>query len=239
MKRAALFVVASLILTPLANAQYRSNVFPQVADGVFSDGSYYKTTFTIFPEYETSTTTITCALILYGLGVNLDGKGLRSDWIIALDQGNYYVSSSAADQSLRTGYATLTCSDYVNAQALYSYYAKDGTKIAEATVFASDGNPLLLFGRGYRMIADQRGSQLGIAIANGTAMARTYQLTINSLGATVTVPAHTSIARFLTDIVPGSANNVGILKIKSTDYSDFYAIGLRYTGGAFTTIPAN
>ncbi len=164
---------------------------------------------------------------------------MRSDWAIAIDQGGYYTSSSAADQPLRTGYATLTCSDYVYAQALYTYLAKDGTKIAEATVFASNGDYSFL-NDSYRMIADQRGgSQLGIAIANGTSLPRTYQVTINSLSATVTIPAHTSIARFLNEIVPGSANTVGILKIKSMDYSDFYAIGLRYTGAAFTTIPAN
>src|SRR5438094_8245333 len=166
------------MITPLANAQSLPamlNVFPQVADGVFGDGGYYKTTFMILPVYGTLSPTITCTLVLYGLGVNLDGKGSASQWTITISQDGYYASSSAADQSLRTGYATLTCSDYVYAQALYSAYARDGTKIAEATVFASDGNPL--FGDSYRMIADQRGSQHGIAIANGTNTPRTYQLT--------------------------------------------------------------
>jgi len=35
------------------------------------------------------------------------------------------------------------------------------------------------------------------------------------------------------------AGSMGILTIRATDLSDFSAIGLRFTGGVFTTIPAN
>jgi hypothetical protein len=236
MKRAALFAVAFVVLTPLAHAQSMLTVFPQVADGVFSDGSYYKTTLTILPWFETSPPTTTCALVLYGLGVNFN-KGISSNWNIGVSAGSYFAATSAADQPLRQGYATLTCSNLVYAQALYSYYSKDGTKIAETTVFGLNGDFDL--NTSYRMIADQRGSQLAIAIANNTDLPRTYQLTINSLGATVTVPARTSTAKFLTDIFPATANTIGMLTIQSPDFSDFYAIGLRFTGAVFTTIPAN
>ena len=74
-----IFFMFFLIITPLANAQ-TLNVFPQVADGVFGDGGYYKTTFMILPGYDTSSPTITCTLVLYGLGVNLDGHGSASQW---------------------------------------------------------------------------------------------------------------------------------------------------------------
>jgi hypothetical protein len=68
--RNLLFVAVFLIITSLANAQNKLNVFPQVADGVFSDGSYYKTTFTILPWFETSPPTTTCALVLLKLSVD-------------------------------------------------------------------------------------------------------------------------------------------------------------------------
>jgi hypothetical protein len=236
MMRTALFLLAFLILAPFALSQNKVNAFPQVADGVLSDGTYYKSTFMILPGFE-SASTITCSLVLNGLGVNLDNKGASSRWTITIAQGSYYSSATAADQPLRTGYALLTCSDYVFAQALYSYYGRDGSKIAEATVFGSEAD----FGGSfrYRMIADQRGSQLGIAIANDTDLPRTYQLTINSLSGTVTVPARASVAKFLTEVLPSSANTVGVLKVQASDLSSFYAIGLRFTGGEFTTIPAN
>jgi hypothetical protein len=235
-----IFFLFFLMITPLANAQNEImlSIFPQVADGVYGDGGYYKTTFMILPGYNPSSPTITCTLVLYGLGVNLDGQRSASQWTITIAQDGYYAASSAADQSLRTGYATLTCSDYVYAQALYTSYAKDGTKIAEATVFASDGD--IGGWSTYKMIADQRvGSQLGIAIANNTDLPRTYQVTINSVSGRVTIPAHTSTGKFLTEIVPGSSNTVGIVTIDSTDSSEFYAIGLKYTGVVFTTLPAN
>jgi hypothetical protein len=125
----------------------------------------------------------------------------------------------------------------VYAEALYSYYATNGTKIAEATVFSSEGDvggfP------SYRIIADQRGSQLGVAIANDSDLPRTYKLTINSLTGSITVPARSAVAKFLTEVVPASANTVGLLQIESADFSDFYAIGLRFTGATFSTIPAS
>ena len=103
MKRYIFFVVF-LMITPLANAQNEilRNIFPQVADGVFGEGGYYKTTFMIMPGYNTLSPTISCTLALYGLSVNLDGKGLANQWKITISQDDYYTSSSAADQSLRT-----------------------------------------------------------------------------------------------------------------------------------------
>ena len=227
------FVLLTLMLfAAQVSGQNKTSVFPQIADGVFPGGSFYKTTFMVLP-FENSTAT--CTLQLQGLGVNL-GQGRSSLFTINVAQGSYFVGTTAADQSMATGYAVLTCSDYVFAQALYSSYAADGTKIAEATVFASDGD---IGAFSYRMIADQRGSNLGIAIANDTDLSRTYRFTLGALSQTVTVPPRSSSPRFLTEILPASANTVGVLKIQSLDFSDFYAIGIRYTGGAFTTVPAN
>jgi hypothetical protein len=242
-----IFVAALLIKIPLANAQQQSFVFPQVADGVF-DGGYYKTTFMILPAHESSTSVVTCGFVLHGLGVDLDGKGLVTGWTPAIPPGSYYVSSSSADQQLRTGYATLSCTDVVYALVLYSAYAKDGTNIAEATVFGSSDSSCSALNSA-QMAADQQGgSQLGIAIANNTTQTQTYNVifnwsTSNSLQGTVTVPAQTSVAKFLTDILPASSNKVGWVEITPADRAylgtGFSAIALRYTGATFTTIPVS
>jgi hypothetical protein len=237
MMRSILSAALLLTFVSLADAQSKVSTFPQVADGAFSDGSYYKTTFMILPALSFSSS-ITCMLSLHGLGVNLDNQGAQQVRMITIAQGSYYASATAADQPIKTGYASLTCSDFVYTQALYSYYAKDGTKAGEATVFGADGD----FGGSvsYRMIADQRnGLQLGIAIANDTDSSHIYNLTINSLSATVTVPGRSSLARFLSEILPTTANTIGVLTIQSADSTDFYAIGLRFSGTTFTTIPAN
>jgi len=83
-----IFFVVFLMITPLANAQNEilRNIFPQVADGVFGEGGYYKTTFMIMPGYNTLSPTISCTLALYGLSVNLDGKGLANQWKITISQ---------------------------------------------------------------------------------------------------------------------------------------------------------
>jgi len=242
-----IFFTALLIKIPLANAQQQSFVFPQVADGVF-DGGYYKTTFMILPAYESSVSSVvTCEFVLHGLGVDLDGKGLVTGWTAAISLGSYYVSSSSADQQLRSGYATLSCTDYVYALVLYSAYAKDGTGSIAAVFGSSDTSCSAM--NSAQMAADQQGgSQLGIAIANNTTQTQTYNVifnssTSNSLQGTVTVPGQTSVAKFLTDILPASSNKVGWVEITPADRAylgtGFSAIALRYTGATFTTIPVS
>jgi hypothetical protein len=227
-----------------AQAQSRTNVFPQVADGVASDGSYYKSTFMILPGSDTSAS-ITCALGFHGLNVGFDDNS--SGGLITVPQGGFYSVTTNANQSLKSGYAVLFCSGSVYAQALYSYYAPNGMKLSEATVFGSNGDYLYLYSTSQRLVADQRGgSQLGLAIANDTDMPHAYKVTFNTQSgtvtqsATVTVSARSSVSKFLTEIVPSSVNTIGVVKVETTDYSTgLYALGLRFTGTTFTTIPAN
>src|SRR5215469_17251624 len=90
-----IFVAALLIKIPLATAQQNAFVFPEVADGAFNNGDYYKTTFMILPG--PSTSVVTCEFVLYGLGVDLDGKGIVTRWTAAISPGSYYVSTSSAN----------------------------------------------------------------------------------------------------------------------------------------------
>lgn len=232
MSRLAHLIGLFLAITIPLSAQDKFHIFPQVADGVFSDGAFFKTTFLILPWFERDAPT--CSLRLYGLSATLGG-GTTNDFAIPITAGGYFASATAANQGLRTGYATLTCSDYVFAQALYSFYAADGTKWSEATVFSSDES------YNFRMIFDQRaGARLGIAIANNTDISHLYVLRLGTRTSTVRVPARSSVARFVDELIPGlPANTVGVLKIEADDFSEFAAIGLRFTGAAFTTIPAN
>ena len=242
-----IFVAALLIKIPLANAQQQSFIFPQVADGTF-DGGYYKTTFIILPANKSSTSVVTCEFVLQGLGVDLDGKGLVTGWTAAIAPGSYYVSTSSADQQLRAGYATLSCTDYVYALVLYSAYAKDGTGLNIAAIPGSSDSSCSALNSA-QMAADQQGgSQLGIAIANNTTQTQTYNVFFNSsdsnfLRGTVTVPAQTSVSKFLTELLPASSNRVGWVEISPADRylfgTGFSAIALRYTGATFATIPVS
>ena len=76
--------------------------------------------------------------------------------------------------------------------------------------------------------------------ANATYMATTgNDANTGTRGASIFVPARRSFARFVGEILTVPVNSVGVLTIRSRDSSVFSAIGLRYTGAAFTTIPAN
>jgi hypothetical protein len=100
------------------------------------------------------------------------------------------------------------------------------------------------------MAADQQGgSQLAFAIANNTTQPQTYFVSFNnsslpqgSIGTKVTVPAHTSVAKFIIEILPESSNKLGWAAIVPANYGDLFGTGfsviaLRYTGAAFSTIP--
>src|SRR5438093_1154008 len=100
-----LVLIILLLLFVFANsapAQSRTNVFPQVVDGVASDGSYFKSTFMILPESDTASS-ITCALGFHGLNVGFDDNTISSGGIITVLQGGFYSVTTNANQSLKSG----------------------------------------------------------------------------------------------------------------------------------------
>jgi len=98
----------------------------------------------------------------------------------------------------------------------------------------------------FRLIADQtEGARLGLAIANDSDVQESYRVVLRRPdGTTVTtstviVGAHRALARFLDELVPSSANNIYEVEVWSPNFSDLAVVGLRFTGGTFSTIPAN
>ena len=183
--------------------------------------------------------------------MDLDGKGLVTGWTSTISPGIPYVASSSADQQVRTGYATLSCTDYVRALVLYTSYTTGGTGSNLGAVFGSSDSSCSASNLAFADPVDQQGgSQLAFAIANNTTRAQTYWVSFNvrdnslpqwTTETKVTVPAHTSIAQFLTEILPASANSVGSITIglNGSTFRDpgFSVMALRYTGAAFRTIP--
>jgi len=205
------------------------HVFPQFADGVLSDGSYYRTTPMVSNP---SSTDASCTLQLYGLTIN----GYNT-YAVTLPRGAWTLETISSNQSLQSGYATLQCSASVEAQLLYSYYSPTGVKISEATVFSSAPS------RQLQVLADAReGARLGLAIANDTDQTVTYSLVVgdatgNVVGMTnVTLEARSARAAFLDEFLPIPPGNYGQVLLSGNSGSASL-IGLRFTGGNFTTIP--
>jgi len=157
-----------------------------------------------------------------------------------LAPNGWVILPTSGTQSFVSGYATLECSANVEAQLLYSFYAPNGVKISEATVFSSP--PALALG----ILADERdGSRFGIAIANDSDHAVTYTIYVTASGFSgnkqIPLNAHASTAAFLGELISGvPANTVSaVTVVASTSTDSGSVIGLRYTGGVFTTMPAS
>jgi len=92
------------------------------------------------------------------------------------------------------------------------------------------------------MVLDVRGGvQQAFAIANNTDFTKSYVLSLTSGGATrsvrVIVPARRNLARYVHDFLPIAPDSVGMLTIQADDFSFFSAVGFRFSGSLFTTIP--
>ena len=178
MRFASRLVIALLLLCAPAFAQSANtfHVFPQFADGVFADGSSYRSTLMIQPSFSLSA--VNCNLTLHGMTTSFSA-GIGSSFAITVPANGWTQMRTAGTQAYQGGYATLTCSDFVAAQVLYTFYIR-GAKVSEATVFSS--SPSLL----YSLLADQtENARLGVAIANDTDLGRTYQIKlVTSTGAT-------------------------------------------------------
>src|SRR5262245_52392091 len=112
--RTTLAVVIGLLTSLSAWAQTQPasttaatyHVFPQFADGRFNDGTYYRTTLIISNP---TASAVTCTLQPHGLSV----PGFQLAYTIV--PGGSVIAPTGGTQTIRTGYATLQCSERVEA----------------------------------------------------------------------------------------------------------------------------
>jgi peptidyl-Asp metalloendopeptidase len=208
------------------------HVFPQFADGRFADGSSYRTTVMI--ANPSSTSGANCTMQMRGFTV----PGFPTSY--TLGAGGWVILPTSGTQNFVSGYATLSCSANVEAQVLYSYYAPNGVKLSEATVFSSPAANAL------GLTADERdGGRFAIAIANDTDRTVSYSIYISASGFSgsrqISLNPRSSIAGFLSELVSGMpGNTTGAVTVVASSTADTGSvIGLRYTGGVFTTMPAS
>jgi hypothetical protein len=218
------------------SAQATFNIFPQFADGRFGDGTYYRSTLMILPWFEGDAPQ--CNFTLYGMSATFVGGINSSALAINLPAGASAAVQTTGVQAYQGGYGTLSCTSKVFAYALYTFYTSGGFKIGEATVFPSNESVKS------RLIADYReGARLGIAIANNNDSDQTYLVTSVTGGvnvfATIAVPGRRSLVKFLDEIVPVPPGSLGMVTVTSPTLTNFSVIGLRFTGGVFTTIPGS
>jgi pseudomonalisin len=226
--------IPATIINSTSGTAKTYHVFPQIADGVQSDGNYFKSTV-IVTNANPGTATPNCALQFHWATGSQTSLG-------PFTVSDLYIYTTPGTQSILTGtgYATLQCDSNVDAQVLYTSYASAGTKISEATVFSSPSSNTL------RIVADESGgSQLALGIANDSSKTGSYLIYVydtsgNPIGSTsINVSAGQTYGGYL-DYLPGlsmPANYVGYVDVVAQS-GTASVIGLRFTGSLFTTIPA-
>ena len=183
----------------------------------------------------------TCTFRLRGLTARMSG-------LSAVEQGEFEFpisgpgvghTESAGDSTFESGYGVLECSEAVEALVTYASFNSASQKTAEAAVFSAEET------QSVALYADQTdGSRMGIAIANDTDSPVDYTITAGFAGATVEAPlavaARGQVAKFLDEFVSQlPAQFDGPVVIRAVNSSDIVtAIGLRFTGAIFSTIPA-
>jgi pseudomonalisin len=222
--------IPAIQLSPTGATANTYHVFPEFADGKFSDGAYYRTTRMYLNPVPLASPTCTTRL----RGLTTDGKSTLTGNLTGLD---FAVVPTNGTQAFQAGYATMECTGVVEAQALYSLYSPDGVKLSEATVFSSPAAPAV------QILADFRdGAQVGLAIANDTDQINTYTITVydadgKTVGsATQQLAARSSVAKFVSELVLLPPNYYGPVVV-SSGTGPVSVIGLRFTGSIFTTIP--
>jgi hypothetical protein len=245
-RQALLIAVCCLFLSSMGFAQTdrsanANHTFPQIADGKFADGSYYKSSLI---ATSVSAGVTSCTLNLTGLPANRLAGGVST--FDLTNVGAYTVLQTTGDQSFASGYATLSCTRPVTAFVVYEYYRPGTGLVSTATVFSSQTGSLAQF------TVDQRtGSRFGFAITNDTNVSTLYQLIVyNAAGQqagqiNVSIAGKSNRSLFLDEFIPLSSAFLGSLVIGSTSVtspagSPFSVIGLSFgcCSPVFTTIPA-
>lgn len=222
------FLTASFVHAQSAGT---THIFPQIADGVSSDGSAFTSRFVIasiggFPA--------TCDISLFGLGP----ERLTANANVLVQPDSWQSISTRGQDALAAGYARLNCSQPVFASLTYSLQSANGLPLGIATVPAAPVAshalvPMVLNGR-YRY---------GIAIANDNDARLTAIVTFTSNGMdalrSIQVPARSHYVTFVDEIFTVPAEGSGTFEILangSTGADHFNITALLFDQGTFTNV---
>jgi len=231
----ATLLLATIFLTAsFAQAQNGSltHIFPQVVDGVWSDGTVWTSRFLIASS---TGSPVTCQVSLFGL----DPGRLSAPASVQVQESFFETISTRGEDVIGTGYARLDCSQPVVASLTYSILSATGTPLGIATVPAAPiasvaSVPMVLNGR----------SRYGIAMANDTDGPQLLVVLFDS-GATslvrpIPLQPRSQYVAFVDEIFNVPATGLGILRIGAFDQAaqpgNFHITALLFDQGGFTNV---
>ena len=233
LKTTILLVTISLAAS-IAQAQNAglTHIFPQVVDGVGSDGTVYTSRFLIASSGGSSAT---CQISLFGIGP--ERLSARASVLV---QGSFFETiTTRGEDVIDTGYARLDCSQPVVASLMYSMLSATGTPLGIATVPGAPVAsvaliPMVLNGR-YRY---------GIALANDNDAAQIVVLLFDS-GATsavrtIQLQPRSQYVAFADEIFNVPAAGLGTLRVGAVGGGvgpgNFHITALLFDQSGFTNV---
>jgi hypothetical protein len=230
----ATFLVAIISLTAsVGQAQNAglTHVFPQVVDGVGSNGIVYTSRFVMASS---GGSPATCQVSLFGIGP--DRLSARAS--VQVEGGSFETITTRGEDVVGTGYARLDCSQPVVASLTYSLLSATGTPLGIATVPGAPvaslvSIPIVLNGR-YRY---------GIALANDNDAAQLVLLLFDSgatsLVRTIQLQPRSQYVAFVDEVFNVPAAGLGTLRIgavQGVGPGNFHITALLFDQGGFTNV---
>jgi hypothetical protein len=231
--KATLLIVIISLSSSVAQAQNAglTHIFPQVVDGVSSDGTVYTSRFVIATS---GGSPATCQVSLFGVGPERLSAGTS-----ILVQGSFFETiTSRGEGAIASGYARLDCSQPVVASLTYSILSATGTSRGIATVPSAPNAaavliPVVFNGR-YRY---------GIAITNDNDAAQLVPLLFDSgatsLVRTIQLQPRSHYVAFVDEIFNVPAAGLATLRIAAVEgigSNRFHITALLFDQGSFTNV---
>ena len=226
-------------LVEVASAQHRY-IFPQ-----FAFGGGWESTLTAVSGVNDNTT---CTFSAQGRFLTMrDHLGnSRTGTALTLQGAFNFLKTETPGQAASSGMAVLDCNNEVIAANTLFSLEVGGSLVGEALVESAE--EVVAGPDSYAWFpADHRGgSRFGVAVANPSPQPLDMIVTMFDTGmqtivnATVNVPANTSKAFFVDELgtVPPDLFGQVLISPSNNSGPSLYAVGLRFTGLVFTTIPA-
>jgi hypothetical protein len=225
---AIIFLTASAAQAQSAGVTY---IFPQVVDGVGSDGTVWTSRFLIASS---GGSPATCEVSLSGIGP----ERLSTGPSVLIQPSSFESITTRGEDVIDAGYARLDCSQPVVASLTYSLVSAAGTPLGIATVPAAPVAefvliPMVLNGR-YRY---------GIALVNDNDAAQLVTMLFDSgptsLVRTIQVQPRSQYVAFADEIFDVPAAGLGTLRIAAVEgigADHFYITSLLFDQSGFTNV---
>lgn len=229
------FLLALIFLTSsVAQAQNAglTHVFPQVVDGVASDGSIYTSRFLIASSSLSSPAT--CEVSLFGI----DPKRLSPRTTVQVQGSFFETIATRGEDAIDSGYARLDCTQPVVASLTYSIVSATGAPLGIATVPSASPAGLVLI----PMVLNGH-YRYGIALANDNDEPQVVAILFDS-GAksqvwTVPMQPRSQYVTFVDQIFDVPASGLGTLRIGAVPGGgpgNFHITSLLFDQGTFTNV---